>query len=121
MPVTDIDLFQILKGKLGEDETKSLIEFVETRSKSSENEVRQEWVSDKKTLATKDDVSKVETTLIKTESFLKQDLARLEINLKQDISKLESRMEAAFKDQLKWLIILLFGFSSLIITVIKLL
>jgi hypothetical protein len=39
---------------------------------------------------------------------------------KEDIAKLEIRIESGFKDQLKWLIVLMLGFSSLIITLIKL-
>ena len=45
----------------------------------------------------------------------KEDLLLLENNL----LRLENKMELAFKDQLKWMIILMFGFASLIISVIK--
>jgi hypothetical protein len=114
MSVTSLDLFQTLKGKLGEAETKSLIEYVENQTKTTGGEVQQEWKADKQLLATKEDLYKLETAL-------KKDIFAIETSLRRDISTLESRMEAAFKDQLKWLIILLFGFSSLIVTVIKLL
>lgn len=40
---------------------------------------------------------------------------------KEDLSSLEAKMEKNFKDQLKWMIILMFGFSSFIIAMIKLL
>ena len=40
---------------------------------------------------------------------------------KEDIANLRTEIKKGFKEQLKWLIILLLGFSSLIITVIKLL
>jgi hypothetical protein len=40
--------------------------------------------------------------------------------LKSDINKLETRMEQGFKDQLKWLIVLMVGLSSLAIAVLKL-
>lgn len=40
--------------------------------------------------------------------------------LKEDIIKLETRIEQGFKDQFKWLIVLMLGFSSLIIALIKL-
>lgn len=59
---------------------------------------------------------------------LKGDMNALRDELKGDIhglryelKSLEVRMETGFKDQLKWLILLMLGFSSLIITVIKLL
>lgn len=41
--------------------------------------------------------------------------------LKEDVIRLETRIEQSFKDQLKWLFVLMFGFSSLIITLLKLL
>ena len=40
---------------------------------------------------------------------------------KEDLSSLEAKMEKNFKDQLKWMIILMFGFSFFIIAMIKLL
>ena len=57
---------------------------------------------------------------------------RLEITVKSETARLENKMvsiegnlrteiERGFKDQLKWLIILMLGFISLTITVIKLL
>jgi hypothetical protein len=41
-------------------------------------------------------------------------------DLKQDFSRLETRMEQGFKDQLKWLIVLMVGLSSLTAAIIKL-
>jgi hypothetical protein len=50
---------------------------------------------------------------------LKGDIHDLRSELKGDINRLEVRVEAGFKDQLKWIILLMLGFSSLIITVVK--
>jgi len=50
---------------------------------------------------------------------LKSENHQLRLELKGDISRLEVRMEAGFKDQLKWIIVLMLGFSSLIIGVVK--
>jgi hypothetical protein len=50
---------------------------------------------------------------------LKGDIHTLRDELKGDIYRLEVRMEHGFKDQLKWIILLMLGFSSLIITVVK--
>ena len=50
----------------------------------------------------------------------KFDSAKDRLATKEDLSKLEIRIEQGFKDQLKWLIILMMGFSSLIIALIKL-
>jgi hypothetical protein len=40
---------------------------------------------------------------------------------KRDISDLKTDMERGFKDQLKWTIVLMLSFASIIVTVIKLL
>lgn len=42
-------------------------------------------------------------------------------DLVREIGSLEAKMEKNFKDQLKWMIILMFGFSSFVIAMIKLL
>lgn len=49
----------------------------------------------------------------------KEDLLVVKEDLKGSIASLETRMERGFKEQLKWLIILMFGFSLLIVTIIK--
>ncbi len=41
-------------------------------------------------------------------------------SVNQKISSLETRLEQGFKDQLKWLIILMVGLSSLMVAAIKL-
>jgi len=51
----------------------------------------------------------------------KLDLAEMKGILKEDIKAVEIKIEQGFKDQLKWLIILMIAFASLIITVVKLL
>ncbi|SEP34100.1 hypothetical protein SAMN05660816_05353 [Niastella yeongjuensis] len=40
--------------------------------------------------------------------------------LKEDVLALQTRMEQGFKDQLRWLIVLMVGLSSLAIAVLKL-
>ncbi len=51
----------------------------------------------------------------------KFDLSLVKEDLKNDINRLETRLEQGFKDQLKWLIVLMVGLSSLMVAVIKLL
>jgi hypothetical protein len=60
------------------------------------------------------------TLATKSELFQVKDEIRHELDeLKGEINRLEVRMEQGFKDQLKWIILLMLGFSSLIITVVK--
>ncbi|WP_295653520.1 hypothetical protein [uncultured Mucilaginibacter sp.] len=58
MQVSEIQLFQILKEKLGEKEAQNLIEFVETK-------VEKEFDSKKDSLATKEDLANVRSDVIK--------------------------------------------------------
>ncbi len=58
MTVTDIELYELLKSKMGEREAQSLVEYV----KSS---VKAEYEAKKDTLATKEDLANVKADLIK--------------------------------------------------------
>ena len=61
-------------------------------------------------LATRDDLQRLEKST-------KEYIQTLELSIKT----LEVKMEQGFKDQFKWIIIRMPGFSSLIITVVKVL
>jgi len=50
----------------------------------------------------------------------KSDLVILREEVRNDISRLETSMEQGFKDQLKWLIILMVGLFSLMVALTKL-
>lgn len=58
MDVSAIQLFQILKEKIGEKEAQSLVEYVETK-------VEKEFDSKKDTLATKEDLANFRSDVIK--------------------------------------------------------
>lgn len=112
MPVSEIELFQTLKGKLGERETQALVEYV--RNGLSESAVE---------LATKKDVLQSESRMVeqvlrlekntaeqiaRLEKNTAEQIARLEKNtveqiarLEKDTLRLEAKIEAGFKDQLK--------------------
>lgn len=51
MQVSEIQLFQILKGKIGEQEAQTLVEYVETK-------VEKEFDSKRDVLATKEDLAR---------------------------------------------------------------
>jgi hypothetical protein len=63
MIVTRIDLFNVLKEKIGEQQAKSLTEYIEVK-------VEQKFESQKQMLATKEDVKNLETKLAETKSDL---------------------------------------------------
>ena len=56
MSVTEIQLFQILKSKLGEQEAEHLVDFVRT-------EVKAEFDSRREILATKDDLANMQKSI----------------------------------------------------------
>jgi uncharacterized protein Smg (DUF494 family) len=118
MTVSEISTYEALKARFGENETKMLLEFLS-------EQVKERSASQRDLLATKEELKKVEADIRKEDT-------RLEITIKSEIARIENRMiviegnlrteiERGFKDQLKWLIILMLGFISLTITVIKLL
>lgn len=118
MTVSEISTYEALKARFGENETKMLLEFLS-------DQVKERSASQRDLLATKEELKKVEADIRKEDT-------RLEITIKSETAKIENRIviiegnlrteiERGFKDQLKWLIILMFGFISLTITVIKLL
>ena len=57
MQVSEIQLFQMLKEKIGEKEAQSLVEYVETK-------VEKEFDSKKDSLATKEDLANVKSDVI---------------------------------------------------------
>jgi len=63
--------------------------------------------------------TKADLTILRVE--VKEDFTILRAEVKADISRLKVKMEAGFKDQLKWIILLMMGMTSLIITVVKIL
>jgi hypothetical protein len=95
-------LFQIVSKYFpNQDDSRDFVTEVEAV-------VRHQLEMETNTLATKSE-------LFQVKDELKRDIEEL----KSNISHLEVRMEAGFKDQLKWIILLMLGFSSLIITVVK--
>ncbi len=76
---TDIQLFQILKQKIGEQEAEALVSFVDAKIKEANDE-------NLRVLATKEDVAAV-----------KQELANLRGELKADIANAKA-------DTFKWFI-----------------
>ncbi len=110
-------LFQIVSKYFpNQDDSRDFVTEVEAV-------VRHQLEMETNTLATKSELFQVKDELRKEihqfRDELKGDIHCLRDELKGDISRLEIRMEAGFKEQLKWIILLMLGFSSLIITVVK--
>ena len=76
MPVTEIEIYEALKEKIGESSAKILIEFIDLR-------VEKEFERKKDILATKQDIAELR-------SANKQDIEELKTATKQDIAELRS-------------------------------
>ncbi|MBY0427025.1 MAG: CCDC90 family protein [Cytophagales bacterium] len=99
MLALEVQLFRSISEKLGEKSAQDLIEFVKT-------EVEQKVSAEKNQLATKQDIQSIKKEM---------EGVKLEIeSVKLEIEKSKSFL-------LQWFIGGLFGFSALIITLIKLL
>jgi len=72
--VSQIEVYEVLKGKIGEQEAKLLIEYIELK---------------KKEVATKEDIMRLEEIVRKLEEFVKEELQRVEKSTKEDIQRLE--------------------------------
>lgn len=88
--MTTIQIFQILKPRLGERETEALVEFVGTKVNENNKEM---YGMNLKTLATKED-----------HFVLKGDLAALRLEFKAEIARLEIKMGEIRSDLLmRWM------------------
>jgi hypothetical protein len=74
MVITSIDLFNVLKEKIGEQQAKSLTEYIEVK-------VEQKFESQKQMLATKEDVKNLEIKLAETKSDLLKWVFAMFVNL----------------------------------------
>ena len=89
---TILELYEKLKPKLGEEEAKALIEFVEA--------------SVEQKAATKEDLQKTELALRgdlqKAELTLREEIRRVDQALREEIHKLDQKIEATKSDLIKW-------------------
>jgi predicted ribosome quality control (RQC) complex YloA/Tae2 family protein len=83
--VFQIEVYEVLKGKIGEQEAKLLIEYIELKKKevaTKEDIMRLEQ-------STKEDIMRLEEIVRKLEEFVKEEFQRIEQSTKEDIQRLE--------------------------------
>jgi predicted nucleic acid-binding Zn-ribbon protein len=83
----EIELYEILKPKVGEKEAKALVEYIETK-------VDRKLEDKKDILATKEDLANVKAELTKDILAIKEDLA----NVKKDILAIKEDLANVKKD-----------------------
>ena len=76
MQVAEIELYEILKPKIGEKEARTLVEYIETK-------VDRKLEERKDVLATKEDIANLRAATKEDIAYLKQDIANLEIKLEK--------------------------------------
>ena len=86
--ISEIDLYASLRDKLGDTETRGLIEYV----KASRQETIDEVTKDRSSLATKDDLARflqdIKQEIAGSRSETKQDITELRSDVKQEIAGL---------------------------------
>lgn len=98
LSLTDIQLFKILKEKVGEQEAEALVEYVDIRVKDGIKEANEQNL---KVLATKEDISN-----------LKLEITNLRAEFKTDIANSKA-------DTIKWMFIFWIGQLAAFIAIAK--
>jgi arginyl-tRNA synthetase len=83
--VSQIEVYEVLKEKVGEDAAKLLIEYIELKKKevaTKEDIMRLEQ-------STKEDIMRLEEIIRRLEEFVKEEIQRVEKSTKEDIRRLE--------------------------------
>ena len=108
-----LKLFQIVNKYIpNQDDSREFVTGIEAV-------VQSQLQMETNSLATKSELFQVRDELKEDVRILRNEFYAVRDDLKGDIHRLEVRVEACFKDQLKWIILQMLGFSSLIITVVK--
>jgi chromosome segregation ATPase len=81
--VSQIEVYEVLKEKVGEEAAKILIEYIELK---------------KKEVATKEDIMRLEEIIKMVEKSTKEDIQRLEQFVREEIRRLEKRVEKVEND-----------------------
>ncbi|MEW5768346.1 MAG: hypothetical protein AB1797_12130 [bacterium] len=86
LSATAVDVYELLKPKLGQNESKNLIHFIEDRTVS----LLQEEIA--KGVATKEDIARLEKATREDFVNLKENFANLEKAMRGDIARLEKEL-----------------------------
>jgi len=106
MPVTEIEIYEALKEKIGESSAKTLLEFIDLR-------VEKEFERKKDILATKQDNEELKTSI-------KQEITRLEVKIERFKSELESKIEKTKTELIKWMFIFWAGQIGVLVAILAL-
>lgn len=135
MPVTEIEIYEALKDKIGEDSAKTLLEFIDLRVEKEVERKKDILVTkqdiaglevkiEQSRLATKQDMaelrSEMKEDIAQLRSEMKQDIAELRSEMKQDIAQLEVKIERVRADLIRWMFIFWAGQIGALIAILAL-
>ena len=123
MQAAEIELYEMLKPKVGEKEAKTLVEYIEAK-------VERKFEEKKDVLATKQDIADLKVATKQDIADLKvatkQDIADLKVAtkqdiayLKQDIANLEIKLEKTRADIIKWMFLFWIGQLASLIAILQ--
>ena len=96
--MTGVQLFQLLKPKIGDRESDALITYVDNTINDNNREFHEKMLS---SFATKDDLFALKADLFATKIELKEEIGnvRLEIgNVREDLAKAKGELEVKISD-----------------------
>ena len=99
--VLQIEVYEVLKEKIGEDAAKLLLEYIELKKKevaTKEDIMRLEEIVKMIEKSTKEDIQRLEEIVRGLEKSTKEDIQRLEQFVKEEIRRLEKRVEKVEND-----------------------
>ncbi|MBI5181628.1 MAG: DUF1640 domain-containing protein [Nitrospirae bacterium] len=101
MQVAEIELYEILKSRLGEKEAKTLVEYIEAK-------VGKELEEKKDILATKEDIN-----------GLKIEIEKVRTGMVVEIEKVRTEMEKTRSDIIKWMFLFWIGQLASLIAILQ--
>jgi hypothetical protein len=117
MTALELKTYEIFKSKLGEEEAKTVLQFVEEKTAEKIAQQKDIW-------ATKQDLGKLETGYRqedkRMESGLRKDLFSVETNLRTEINKLDVKITDTKAELIRWMFIFWIGQLAAIIAIVKL-
>lgn len=107
-----LHIYEVLVRHFGnKEDALSVVQNIESMVHDHLRSSEEKW-------ATKEDFAELKSEL-KRECVTKADLMDLKMELKGDVAQLEIRMEKGFRDQLRWIIVLMVSISGAILTAAK--
>ena len=113
MQVAEIELYEILKTKLGEKEAKTLVEYIEAKV-GKELEEKKDILATKEDInalraATKEDINGLKIEIEKVRTGMVIEIEKVRTGMVVEIEKVRTEMEKTRSDIIKWMFLFWIG------------